>query len=101
MLALNRSRTRVCLYPAMNTQMYHHPSVQENLDHARSVLRYQVKGPIQKGLACGDDGALSVIQSRPAADGLITGIGAMFEWSEIVQDVADQYGLKSKEAKNI
>lgn len=92
----------MCLYPAMNTQMYYHPSVQDNLDHARSVLGYQVKGPIQKGLACGDDGASPSTQTRDQGLQLmdiIAGIGAMLEWSDIVQDVVQQYGLKLKQAE--
>ncbi|GAA6060309.1 hypothetical protein JCM10212_002950 [Sporobolomyces blumeae] len=67
----------VTLYPAMNTHMYSHPLTSRHLDFVRDVLGYAVRGPIPKKLACGD-----------------IGMGAMTEWSKIVQDVVDRYDLR-------
>lgn len=55
LLAL-RSHTPVVLGPAMNTEMWLHPSVQRNLDWLRSTGRYVVVDPLDKRLACGDVG---------------------------------------------
>jgi phosphopantothenoylcysteine decarboxylase len=40
----------------MNTLMYEHPLTAEHLRIIREVVKYQVVGPIGKGLACGDVG---------------------------------------------
>lgn len=65
--ALDPSATRVLLFPAMNTHMYRHPLTASHLDVVKR-LGYDVHGPISKGLACGD-----------------LGIGAMTEWTDIVE----------------
>jgi phosphopantothenoylcysteine decarboxylase len=61
----------------MNTHMYTHPLTSKHLDVVQKELGYKVYGPIQKGLACGD-----------------IGVGAMYEWSDIVRLVVDQYKLQ-------
>ncbi|GAA5913588.1 hypothetical protein JCM8208_003980 [Rhodotorula glutinis] len=71
----------VHLFPAMNTHMYSHPLTAKQLAMVRDELGYVVHGPIGKKLACGD-----------------IGIGAMTEWSDIVQLVVDEYGLELRES---
>ncbi|GAA5929003.1 hypothetical protein JCM3775_006709 [Rhodotorula graminis] len=70
----------VHLFPAMNTHMFAHPLTAKQLAVVRDELGYNVHGPIGKKLACGD-----------------IGIGAMTEWSDIVQLVVDEYGLERRE----
>ncbi|EMS23623.1 hypothetical protein NBRC10512_000531 [Rhodotorula toruloides] len=70
----------VHLFPAMNTHMYSHPLTAKQLKMVQEELGYKVHGPIGKKLACGD-----------------IGIGAMTEWSDIVQLVVNEYGLKRRE----
>jgi phosphopantothenoylcysteine decarboxylase/phosphopantothenate--cysteine ligase len=48
------TRAPVVLCPAMNDRMFAHPQVQENLDHLRSRLEYDVAGPVQGALAAGE-----------------------------------------------
>ncbi len=59
MRAINPQHTLVYLFPAMNTQMYLHPLTDKQLVVVKDELGYQVYGPIQKGLACGDIGMLA------------------------------------------
>ncbi|KIM89466.1 hypothetical protein PILCRDRAFT_95273 [Piloderma croceum F 1598] len=68
--------TPTYVFPAMNTFMYEHPLTSEHLRIVQEVVRYEVVGPIGKGLACGD-----------------VGLGAMTEWRDIVQIVVDKFGL--------
>ncbi|KAI0085139.1 flavoprotein [Irpex rosettiformis] len=68
--------TPTYLFPAMNTLMYEHPLTNEHLRVVKEVIGYTVIGPIGKTLACGD-----------------VGLGAMTEWKDIVQLVADQFSL--------
>jgi len=63
----------------MNTLMYEHPLTAQHLRVVREIIGYHVVGPIGKGLACGD-----------------VGLGAMTEWKDIVQIVADNMGLRPK-----
>ncbi|GAA6053640.1 hypothetical protein JCM3770_001675 [Rhodotorula araucariae] len=70
----------VHLFPAMNTHMYSHPLTAKQLAMVQGELGYKVHGPIGKKLACGD-----------------IGIGAMTEWSDIVQLIVDEYGLRRRE----
>ncbi|BGP37459.1 hypothetical protein JCM10449v2_001365 [Rhodotorula kratochvilovae] len=70
----------VYLFPAMNTHMFSHPLTAKQLAMVQDELGYKVHGPIGKKLACGD-----------------IGIGAMTEWSDIVQLVVAEYGLKRRE----
>ena len=56
MRALDASRTKVYLFPAMNTFMYGHPLTAPQLATLRDVLKYNVIGPVGKVLACGDVG---------------------------------------------
>lgn len=60
----------------MNTLMHMHPLTDVHVRFAQETLGYQVLGPIQKKLACGD-----------------LGNGAMLEWSDIVKVVVDKFGL--------
>lgn len=78
MRALDTSRTKVYIFPAMNTHMWDHPFTAKQLDVLKSIGYNQV-GPIGKLLACGD-----------------IGLGAMTEWQDIVKLVVDTYSLKSK-----
>jgi len=68
--------TPTYVFPAMNTLMYEHPLTSEHLRIVRDIVRYNVVGPIGKGLACGD-----------------VGIGAMTEWRDIVRIVVDHFQL--------
>ncbi|CAO1626290.1 unnamed protein product [Parajaminaea phylloscopi] len=68
--------TPTLVFPAMNTLMYRHPLTAAQLSILSGVLGYEIHGPIEKRLACGDVGA-----------------GAMLEWSDIVELVRDKYGL--------
>ncbi|SPO37248.1 related to Phosphopantothenoylcysteine decarboxylase [Pseudozyma flocculosa] len=70
------STTPTIVFPAMNTLMYLHPLTSRHLGFVKEVLGYEVVGPIEKRLACGDVGA-----------------GAMYEWLDIVQIVVDRFGL--------
>ncbi|GAA5829175.1 hypothetical protein JCM11251_004150 [Rhodosporidiobolus azoricus] len=67
----------VYLFPAMNTHMFSHPFTAKQLKIVEEELTYKVYGPIGKMLACGD-----------------IGLGAMYEWSDIVKLVAEEYDLK-------
>jgi phosphopantothenoylcysteine synthetase/decarboxylase len=44
----------------MNTLMYEHPLTSEHLRIVQDVVRYEVVGPIGKGLACGDVGTWEI-----------------------------------------
>ena len=66
----------------MNTLMYSHPLTAQHLDVAQRVLGYEVHGPIEKRLACGDLGS-----------------GAMLEWTDIVELVRGRFGLPVGGAK--
>ncbi|CDS00412.1 related to Phosphopantothenoylcysteine decarboxylase [Sporisorium scitamineum] len=68
--------TPTVLFPAMNTLMYMHPLTAMHLKMVRDVLGYEVIGPIEKKLACGDMGR-----------------GAMSEWLEVVGVVVGRFGL--------
>ncbi|WFD02395.1 phosphopantothenoylcysteine decarboxylase [Malassezia obtusa] len=70
--------TPTWLFPAMNTLMYLHPLTEKHLAVVRNELGYEVYGPIEKRLACGD-----------------LGIGAMLEWTSIVARLVEQYQLQS------
>ena len=61
----------------MNTLMYEHPLTAEHLRIVKEILNYQVVGPISKALACGD-----------------IGIGAMAEWTDVVDAVVQRFNLK-------
>ncbi|GAA5924693.1 uncharacterized protein JCM15063_005709 [Sporobolomyces koalae] len=71
----------VKLFPAMNTHMYSHPLTSKQLAFVRDELGYRVEGPIPKRLACGD-----------------VGMGAMLEWTEIVDQVVREYQLAAIDA---
>ncbi|KIY46667.1 flavo protein [Fistulina hepatica ATCC 64428] len=71
--------TPTYIFPAMNTLMYEHPLTAEHLRVVSDVIRYNVIGPIGKGLACGD-----------------VGLGAMVEWRDIVSLIVDRFGLSPK-----
>lgn len=73
--------SKVILFPAMNTLMYLHPHTSRHL-RGMEELGYEVRGPIEKKLACGD-----------------LGVGAMVEWGEIVQGVVEGYGLVKGESE--
>ncbi|GAA5876813.1 hypothetical protein JCM1840_002051 [Sporobolomyces johnsonii] len=69
----------VHLFPAMNTHMFSHTLTAKQLAFVADELGYTVHGPIAKTLACGD-----------------VGIGAMTEWSAIVQLVVDECRLQRR-----
>lgn len=77
MRAIDTTRTKIYVFPAMNTHMWDHPFTEKQLDVLKSI-NYQVVGPIGKLLACGD-----------------IGLGAMTEWQDIVKLVATTYELQS------
>ena len=52
--------TPTYIFPAMNTLMYEHPLTAQHLRVVQEVVKYQVVGPIGKGLACGDVGMRSI-----------------------------------------
>ncbi|KAF2210363.1 hypothetical protein CERZMDRAFT_113297 [Cercospora zeae-maydis SCOH1-5] len=73
----------ILVAPAMNTAMWNHPVTKRHLDvlegewNVRNGGWVEVLRPIDKGLACGDQGG-----------------GAMREWKEIVQVIEERLGLK-------
>ncbi|CAE7208439.1 unnamed protein product [Rhizoctonia solani] len=73
--------TPTFVFPAMNTHMYEHPLTARHLEIIQDIIGYTVIGPIGKALACGD-----------------IGMGAMTEWSDIVQLVVSQWSLSPKES---
>lgn len=88
----------VLLFPAMNTHMFSHPLTARQLKMVKEELGYEVHGPIGKKLACGDIGSLPLRISLHVADRVnCTGIGAMYEWSDLVNLVVQKYGLTLKE----
>ncbi|CAE6469676.1 unnamed protein product [Rhizoctonia solani] len=72
--------TPTFVFPAMNTHMYEHPLTIRHLDTVKDIIGYNVVGPVGKALACGD-----------------IGMGAMTEWSDIVQLVVSRWSLAPKE----
>jgi phosphopantothenoylcysteine decarboxylase len=97
----------------MNTLMYEHPLTAQHLQIIREVVRYNVVGPIGKGLACGDVGALyarhlcSLELNTPhlsvptlSIPISLTGLGAMTEWRDIVQIVVKRFHLKKRIVTN-
>ncbi len=68
--------TPTLLFPAMNTLMWMHPLTSRQIAMVKDVLGYEVHGPIEKKLACGD-----------------LGQGAMLEWSDVVTLVVKRFGL--------
>ncbi|KAI5450064.1 hypothetical protein NCC49_003825 [Naganishia albida] len=73
--------TPTYLFPAMNTFMYTHPLTAKQLKIVIDELGYKVVGPQgSKGLACGD-----------------IGVGAMTEWTDIVQIVKDAEANRPKD----
>ncbi|MGB1780441.1 MAG: bifunctional phosphopantothenoylcysteine decarboxylase/phosphopantothenate--cysteine ligase CoaBC, partial [Longimicrobiales bacterium] len=48
------TRAPVVVCPAMNDRMYAHAQVQENLEHLRDRLGYQIAGPVEGALAVGE-----------------------------------------------
>ncbi|KAK4052122.1 hypothetical protein OIV83_002416 [Microbotryomycetes sp. JL201] len=62
----------IMVFPAMNTHMWSHPLTAKHLAELKDELGYEIHGPIPKMLACGD-----------------VGLGAMYEWSDIVKLVEE------------
>lgn len=77
----------------MNTFMYQNPLTAKQLRVVTDELGYEVVGPISKGLACGDLGRLPSPSREGLADVAGSGIGAMTEWSDIVDLVVERYAL--------
>lgn len=75
MRALGRSQ-KVWICPAMNTFMWMHPMTEMHVKMVKETLGYEVVGPVEKMLACGDKG-----------------VGAMVEWKSLVREVVERYGL--------
>lgn len=65
----------------MNTLMWLHPLTARQITFVKEVLGYEVHGPIEKRLACGD-----------------LGQGAMYEWTDIVDLVVKRFGLMARES---
>lgn len=80
MRALSPS-TPTLLFPAMNTLMYMHPLTATHLRFVQDQLGYEIHGPIEKRLACGD-----------------LGTGAMYEWTDIVQLIVSRYKLQQSDS---
>ncbi|MDR2353097.1 MAG: phosphopantothenoylcysteine decarboxylase [Deltaproteobacteria bacterium] len=61
--AISIGKTPILICPAMNTNMYQHPSIQKNIDYLKSIGISFVP-PKKSKLACGDEGigALSEIE---------------------------------------
>lgn len=59
----------VLVCPAMNTQMWEHPTTQRNLGWLKDTGRYQIVAPAAKRLACGEVGvgALAEVADMLAA----------------------------------
>jgi phosphopantothenoylcysteine decarboxylase/phosphopantothenate--cysteine ligase len=55
LLALPHGR-RVVLAPAMNTEMWLNPATQRNVHMLQELGRFEIVGPAEKRLACGDVG---------------------------------------------
>lgn len=75
--------------------MFEHPLTEKHLQTVREVLKYNVVGPISKGLACGDVGKqchCSVCTFLL----LLKGQGAMTEWKDIVNMIVEKFSLKPK-----
>lgn len=64
-----RPEVPVLLAPAMNTQMWEHPTTRRNLAWLRETGRYTFVDPVAKRLACGEvgDGALAEVPDLLAA----------------------------------
>lgn len=60
----------------MNTLMWMHPLTAQHIHFVSTALGYEVVGPIEKQLACGD-----------------VGQGAMVEYTDIIDLVVRRYGL--------
>lgn len=97
MRALDPNRTKVLVFPAMNTFMWDHPFTAKQLDILKEI-GYEVIGPIGKQLACGDIGADYALLSCHRLTACFAGIGAMTEWQDIVKLVADRYGLRRQKS---
>ncbi|KAG8697686.1 hypothetical protein FRC08_006377, partial [Ceratobasidium sp. 394] len=74
--------TPTFVFPAMNTHMYEHPLTARHLAIVQDTIGYTVVGPIGKVLACGD-----------------IGMGAMTEWTDIVELVVSRWSLLPKQTK--
>jgi phosphopantothenoylcysteine decarboxylase/phosphopantothenate--cysteine ligase len=64
----------VLLAPAMNTQMWEHPTTRRNIAWLDDTQRYRWVKPIAKRLACGEEGE-----------------GALAETSDLLQAIQDAY----------
>jgi phosphopantothenoylcysteine decarboxylase/phosphopantothenate--cysteine ligase len=60
------------LCPAMNTEMWNHPSVQRNLRWLEETGRYRIVPPISKRLACGDVGVGALAEVDDVLEILMT-----------------------------
>ena len=85
----------------MNTYMYEHPLTARHLDIIKNVIGYAVVGPIGKTLACGDIGMCGsscdlVVPHKRVS---YIGVGAMTEWSDIVQLVGLVWGRRRARVK--
>ncbi|KAG9099076.1 hypothetical protein FRC06_005675 [Ceratobasidium sp. 370] len=74
--------TPTFVFPAMNTHMYEHPLTARHLAIIQDTIGYTVVGPVGKVLACGD-----------------IGIGAMTEWTDIVELVVSRWSLLPKQTE--
>ena len=65
--------TPILLAPAMNTEMWNHPTTQRNRRWLGDLNRYQFADPIDKRLACGDTG----VGGLQEVDDLVSAIRGM------------------------
>lgn len=84
--------TPTYVFPAMNTLMYEHPLTSQHVRIIKEVIGYQVVGPVGKSLACGDVGKVNFAKTCTRSY-VRTGLGAMSEWTDIVQIVVDKFNL--------
>jgi len=74
LLALESEKT-VVLAPAMNTQMWRNPLVQRNVETLRSIgdgRRFRFVDPIDKRLACGEQGTGGLAAPETIAETVAT-----------------------------
>ena len=79
----------------MNTFMYGHPLTSEHIRVVQDTLKYTVMGPIGKELACGDVGMYTSLYYIFCFVKCYAGVGAMLEWSQIVDLVVDHFQLEN------
>ncbi len=75
------TRSRVIVFPAMNSRMYTHPATRKNLTTLREY-GYTIVEPCCGPLACGDEGPGRLVEWDEAREAILTALAP--------QDLADQ-----------